>query len=79
MSNTKQCEMCAHFIYDDEYEENICNMDRDEDELISFYQSRTSCPYFKFYDEYKMVRKQNWDTFKKKVFFYAFFHTFYVF
>ena len=59
MSTKNQCEMCAHYVYDDEYEENICNMNLDEDELVSFYQQRTSCPYFKFYDEYKMVQKQN--------------------
>ena len=54
-----QCEMCAYYDYDEEWEEYVCSMDMDEDEMVRFYESRTSCPYFKFYDEYKMVRKQN--------------------
>ena len=32
----------------------------DEDELAGFYSgSKYVCPYYRFYDEYKMVRKQN--------------------
>ena len=54
-----QCEMCAYYDYDEEWEGYVCSMDMDEDEMVRFYESRTSCPYFKFYDEYKMVRKQN--------------------
>lgn len=54
-----QCEMCAYYDYDEEWEEYVCSMSMDEDEMVRFYESRTSCPYFRFYDEYKMVRKQN--------------------
>lgn len=35
-------------------------MSLDEDEYARFVQGRTAdCPYFKFYDEYKSVQKQN--------------------
>ncbi|MBE7051550.1 MAG: hypothetical protein E7395_03125 [Ruminococcaceae bacterium] len=54
-----QCDMCAYYDYDEDWEEYVCGMNMDEDDMIKFYQSRTSCPYFRFYDEYKIVRKQN--------------------
>lgn len=54
------CEMCAYYIYDDEYECYVCDINLDEDEMMRFMQgSDYNCPYFKFYDEYKMVQKQN--------------------
>ena len=47
-------------MYDDEYDSDVCSINLDEDELIRFMSgSDFNCPYFKFYDEYKMVRKQN--------------------
>ena len=47
-------------MYDDEYDADVCSINLDEDELIRFMSgSDFNCPYFKFYDEYKMVRKQN--------------------
>ncbi len=58
-SSPTQCEMCAYFDYDEEWEEYVCSMNMDEDEMVRFYESRSSCPYFKFYDEYSVVRKQN--------------------
>lgn len=54
-----QCEMCAYFDYDEDWEEYVCIMNMDEDEMVRLYQSRETCPYFRFYDEYKVVRKQN--------------------
>lgn len=54
-----QCEMCAYFDYDDDYEEYVCIMNMDEDEAVRFYGGHDSCPYFRFYDEYKIVQKQN--------------------
>ena len=62
MSNC--CENCSNYIYDDESECYICNMPLDEDEMARFISSSVgnggyTCPYFDFYDEYKIVRKQN--------------------
>ena len=54
-----QCEFCAYYDYDEDWEEYVCNANMDEDDMVRFYESRTSCPLFKFYDEYKIVRKQN--------------------
>ena len=52
--------MCAYFDFDDEYDDYLCMIGMDEDEAVRFASDRhSSCPYFKFYDEYKIVRKQN--------------------
>ena len=54
------CDMCAHYAYDDEYQEYICEINLDEDEMSRFLSSSNyACPYFNLYDEYKIVRKQN--------------------
>lgn len=54
------CESCANYIYDDECETYFCNMDLDEDEMAAFLTFHTqNCPYYDFYDEYSIVRKQN--------------------
>jgi len=58
----KQCDHCEHFIFDDETEEYVCDAGGafDEDDFARFTSSRgDSCPYFRFYDEYKIVQKQN--------------------
>ena len=52
------CETCEHYDYDEEYEEYLCKIDMDEDEYLRFMSNKT-CPYYKFYDEYKSVQKQN--------------------
>ena len=55
-----QCETCAYYAYDDEAEEYVCMVNFDEDEISGFYSgNRKTCPYYHFYDEYKMVQKQN--------------------
>lgn len=60
MDNTQQCESCQYCEYDDYSDSYECMMNLDEDELSRFYsQSKYSCPYYKYYDEYTMVRKQN--------------------
>ena len=54
------CEFCQNYVYDDEYECMTCLIDLDEDEYLKFITNQTqNCPYFKFYDEYKSVQKQN--------------------
>lgn len=54
------CETCEYYDYDEEYEENICKIDMDEDEYLRFLSSKgQACPYYKYYDEYKSVQKQN--------------------
>ena len=54
-----RCEECAYFVYDDEYEEYLCEIDLDEDEVARFYSdSHYNCPYYRNGDEYKVVRHQ---------------------
>lgn len=54
------CEHCVFFCYDEETDEELCNLSLDEDEELRFLSSNSRyCPYFQLYDEYKTVRKQN--------------------
>ena len=63
MSKTQKasnCESCEFYDYDEEYGENVCTVSLDEDEMVDFLGRNTrSCPYYRFYDEYKSVQKQN--------------------
>ena len=55
------CENCSNYIFDDENDCYCCNADLDEDDMFRFFTMQTNnCPYFSFYDEYGIVRKQNW-------------------
>ena len=59
-NNYADCENCSHYAFDSETEEYYCTAALDEDDvakLMSF--EGYKCPYFDFYDEYKIVRKQN--------------------
>ena len=54
-----RCEECAYFVYDDEYEEYMCEINLDEDEVARFYSDfHYNCPYYRNGDEYKVVRHQ---------------------
>ncbi len=60
MAKNSKCESCEYYDYDEWTETYQCTMSLDEDEYARFLSSHTSeCPYFKFYDEYKSVQKQN--------------------
>ena len=53
------CEKCAHYVYDNEYDEYFCDVSLDEDEMEEYMRgNNVSCAFFKFYDEYKMAEKQ---------------------
>ena len=59
MSGEANCDACMNYIYDEEYECYICDMDLDQDEMGRFLTNTfTDCPYFRLGDEYKIVRKQ---------------------
>lgn len=54
-----ECETCANYCYDEEYEEYQCDVNMDEDDLARFLSSkRAACPYYRNGDEYQVVRKQ---------------------
>jgi len=53
------CENCMYFEYDEELECYVCLMNLDEDEMYRFMQNTfDNCPYYKYGDEYAIVRKQ---------------------
>ena len=55
-----KCEDCVHFVYDEELDADICDVDLDEDDYLRFITAKTDdCPYYRFFDEYKSVQKQN--------------------
>lgn len=55
-----QCDTCAFLVYDEEYEEYVCDVDMDEDELARMMGDgqKKSCPFYRDGDEYRMVRHQ---------------------
>ena len=54
------CLSCENFEYDEEYGEEVCVMELDEDELYRLSdRESTGCPFYRFRDEYRIVRKQN--------------------
>lgn len=54
------CETCVNYYYDDETEEYCCDINLDEDEMVRFLTSSNyQCPYYRLYDEYGIVKKQN--------------------
>ena len=56
---SSKCESCNFFVYDELYDDYVCDMDLDEDEMIRFLSSHTdSCPYSRPGDEYITARKQ---------------------
>ncbi len=53
------CETCVFYDYDEDYDCYSCQVNLDQDEMASFLGGSTrSCPYYRFYDEYKSVQKQ---------------------
>ena len=55
-----KCESCVFYLYDEEYDDYVCDMDLDEDEMARYLsRSTAACPFFESGDEYKIVQKQN--------------------
>ena len=53
------CETCAFYTYDQDYEDYVCDVDMDEDEYARFLSDRHyHCPYYRNGDEYAVVRHQ---------------------
>ena len=54
-----KCESCAFYSYDEAYDDYICEMDLDEDEMVRFLsRSADACPYWRPGDDYCTARKQ---------------------
>ena len=59
-AQSSACELCANYVYDEESEMYECIVNLDEDEMASFLMhKKRECPFFRFGDEYAVVRKQN--------------------
>ena len=55
-TSCESCEFYDYYEYDECY---YCTMRLDEDEMLRFLGGQTaSCPYYRYYDEYKSVHKQ---------------------
>lgn len=55
-----RCDMCENYYYDEESDTYSCDINLDEDEMMRFLTSSNyDCPYFRFDDEYRIVKKQN--------------------
>lgn len=53
------CESCAFYEYDEDYEDYVCDVDMDEDEAVRLMgDSSYECPYYRSGDEYAVVKKQ---------------------
>lgn len=53
------CETCAYYIYDEDREEYVCDIDMDEDDYARLLSGRyKECPFWKNGDEYDTVRHQ---------------------
>lgn len=54
-----KCENCSFYNYDEEYDDYVCDMDLDEDEMARFLASHADdCPYWRLGDEYRTARRQ---------------------
>ena len=58
------CESCEFFEEGDDEIGDGCALNLDEDEYVAYVvtaggRSGGRCPYYRLYDEYKTVRKQN--------------------
>ena len=59
LKTATRCEDCEFYDYDEEMDAYVCQVNLDEDEMVSFLSGRTGrCPYYRYYDEYKSVHKQ---------------------
>lgn len=54
-----ECESCAFYTYDEEFDEYYCTIDMDEDEYARFLSDKhEACPYYRNGDEYAVVKHQ---------------------
>ena len=60
MSACGNCDSCVYYDLIDDDGSYGCTMDLDEDDMVNYLTGRSAaCPYYRFYDEYKSVQKQN--------------------
>ena len=52
------CESCEFYAEDEFDGSYYCSLSLDEDDRVDFLGLKRSCPYYRYYDEYKSVHKQ---------------------
>lgn len=58
--NKTNCDNCVYYDFDEDLDYYTCMINLDQDEMERFVSyNLNNCPYFRLYDEYKTVKKQN--------------------
>ena len=52
------CESCMNYYYDEQDDMYECVMNFDEDDFERLGYGKKQCPYYRFGDEYSIVRKK---------------------
>lgn len=59
MKEVSNCDCCANYVYDEDWECYVCDMNLDEDDMVRFLTGTfEDCPYYRSDDEYEVVRHQ---------------------
>ena len=59
MREISNCDSCVNFIYDEDEDYYVCDMNLDEDDMVRFLTGTfEGCPYYQLDDEYEVVRHQ---------------------
>ena len=53
------CNSCCFYVYDEDYEDYMCQVNLDEDDVVRLMSDESyDCPYYQLDDEYRIVRMQ---------------------
>ena len=59
MAKQTSCDSCSNYVYDEEEDAYLCEVNLDEDEMAHFMMGASwECPYYSLDDEYRIVRHQ---------------------
>ena len=59
MKEVSNCDSCVNFVYDEDDECYVCDMNLDEDDMVRFLTGTfDNCPYYQLDNEYLVVRHQ---------------------
>ena len=53
-----KCESCQFYDFDEDYDDYICTVDMDEDEVVRLASDARDCPYWRPGDDYATARRQ---------------------
>ena len=76
MKEVSNCDSCVNFVYDEDDECYVCDMNLDEDDMVRFLTGTfDNCPYYQLDNEYLVVRHQMQAETGRALIFCAFFDT----